>query len=260
MAVNERFWLGTSWKMNKTLAEARTWVAAALPDRSARPVLQEFVIPAFTAIATVAELLRDSTVLVGAQDVHPDPDGPHTGDVSARLAADAGAVLAEIGHQERRRDHGEDDALVNRKVLAAASAGMRPLLCVGDTALDRVWDTPAETLARQLKAGLANLDPELRSTVVIAYEPAWAIGIDGVPATTEQIHLAHRTIRRTLATMWGAGTASTVPLLYGGSVARANAALIAGVDEVDGLFIGRAALDPVTYTRIRADILSTLRY
>ena len=132
MAVNGVFWLGTSWKMNKTLREARDWAGTAFEDARRDRDFSSFVIPPFTAIATVAGLLRDSGVLVGGQDAHPDPDGAHTGDVSAALVADAG-VIAQLGHQERRRDHGETDDIISRKVLRASCAGLRPLLCVGDT-------------------------------------------------------------------------------------------------------------------------------
>ena len=234
MAVNGVFWLGTSWKMNKTLREARDWVGTAFEDRSARPGLQQFVIPPFTAIATVAGLLRDSGVLVGGQDVHPDPDGAHTGDVSAGLVADAGAAIAELGHQERRRDHGETDDIISRKVLRASCAGLRPLLCVGDTVADRRWGATSETLSRQLKAGFAELPERAREGALVAYEPAWAIGVDGVPASPEQICEAHAHIRVTLSQLWGERSAARVPLLYGGSVSRDNAAAIAAMKEVDG--------------------------
>lgn len=257
MAVNGMFWLGTSWKMNKTIAEARDWVATAFDDLSARQVVQQFVIPSFTAIAAVASRLRDTGVLVGAQDIHPEEDGAHTGDVSARQVADAGAVLVEIGHQERRRDHAETDAIINAKVLRAASNGLRPLLCVGDTADDRRWGATDETLARQLKAGLAGLPAHARRTTVIAYEPEWAIGVGGTPATPEQAFAAHRTIRRTLAGFWGAEVADSTPLLYGGSVSRENAAELSRLPDVDGLFVGRAALDADTFVGIRSNILTS---
>lgn len=259
MAVNGPFWLGTSWKMNMTIARAAHWVTTAVEAGAARPDLRQFVIPPFTAIASVAARLRGTGFLVGAQDIHPDAEGAHTGDVSAALVADAGADIAEIGHQERRRDHKETDDLINSKVLRAAATGLRPLLCVGDTAQDRLWDTPYETLSRQLKAGLADLPEAARSTVLIAYEPAWAIGVSGVPATDDQIQTAHEVIRATLVGLWGAAAAGSIPVLYGGSVSLDNAARIAGIDQVDGLFVGRAALDPDVFRAIRSELLTSLQ-
>lgn len=254
------FWLGTSWKMNKTIAEAQDWVATAFEDLSARQVLQQFVIPSFTAIAPVASRLHGTGVLVGAQDVHSDDDGAHTGDVSARQVADAGAALVEIGHQERRRDHRETDAQINAKVLRTVENGLRPLLCVGDTVDDRRWGATDETLARQLKAGFAGMPEHARRAAVVAYEPAWAIGVAGIPATSEQVIDAHQTIRRTLDKLWGADAARSVPIIYGGSVSRENAAELSRLPPVDGLFIGRAALDANTFVGIRSDILTSTRF
>jgi triosephosphate isomerase len=258
MAVDGKFWLGTSWKMNKTISEAEHWVRAVFEDRQARPALQQFVIPPFTATAPVAAMLRGTSVLVGAQDVHPAGEGAHTGDVSARMVAEAGAVIAELGHQERRRDHGETDDVINAKVRTAASYGLRPLLCVGDTMQDRNWGTTGETLARQLKAGFFDLPDDARRGALVAYEPAWAIGVNGVAASAEQIRDAHSLLRGTLADLWGADAAAGVALLYGGNVSRDNAAEIAALADVDGLFVGRAALDPAGFVAIRSAVLTSI--
>ncbi|MDO9397617.1 MAG: triose-phosphate isomerase family protein [Herbiconiux sp.] len=245
--MGERFWIGTSWKMNKTLTEAAHWVGTVLSRPAPRHV-STFVVPPFTALAHVARLAQGTDLLVGAQDVHAEPDGPHTGDVSAHLAADAGAVIAEIGHQERRAAHGETDELINRKVLQAVRSGLRPLLCVGDLASDRTRGTVDATIARQVTVGLHGIAADSRP--LVAYEPAWSIGVDGTPATPGDIAHAHRVIRAALETRYGRATAADVPILYGGSVSRANCREIARVVEVDGLFIGRAALDPEEFLAI----------
>lgn len=245
--MGERFWIGASWKMNKTLTEAADWVGTVL-SRPSPPRVSMFVIPPFTALAHVAQLARGAELLVGAQDVHSEADGPHTGDVSGHLAADAGAVIAEIGHQERRAAHGETDGLINRKALQAARSGLRPLLCVGDLASDRARGTAEETIARQVKVGLHAVAADSRP--LVAYEPAWSIGVDGTPASPEHIAHAHRVIRRALESRYDSATAAAVPILYGGSVSRVNCREIARVVEVDGLFIGRAALDPEEFLAI----------
>lgn len=254
--MGERFWIGTSWKMNKTLAEATDWVTTVTAYRA--PAGAElFVVPPFTALARVTGLSAGTALLVGAQDVHAETGGPHTGDISAHLAADAGAVIAEIGHQERRRDYGETDDLINRKVRRAHEAGLRPLLCVGDLATDRTRDTVDETIARQVKAGLYAVPATAHP--LVAYEPAWAIGINGTPASPADIGHAHDVIRRSLAALYDPRTAATIPILYGGSVTRTNCRDIARISDVDGLFVGRAALDPAEFLAI-ADAAITARH
>ena len=190
-------WLGTSWKMNKTIGEAAAYARSLAAYASIRSsTSQLLVIPPFTAIARVAEVLTGTGILVGAQDVHPEPDGPHTGDISARMLIDAGAMLVEIGHQERRRDHHEDDVLVRAKVRRTLDAGLRPLLCVGELGYERSLGAATSTVERQIRIALHGLTDDEWDRVVVAYEPAWSIGTDGTSATPGQVAETHEVIRR----------------------------------------------------------------
>ncbi|MBX3193833.1 MAG: triose-phosphate isomerase [Microbacteriaceae bacterium] len=250
-------WLGTSWKMNKTLGEAEAYsrsLAAYAATRSS--TTQLFVVPPFTAIARVAQVLAGSGVLVGAQDVHPEPDGAHTGDVSARMLVDAGATLVEIGHQERRRDHHEHDELVRAKVRRALDSGLRPLLCVGELGHERRVGAAASTVDRQLRVALHGLADDGWDRVVVAYEPAWSIGVDGTPATPDQVAEAHRVIRHTAQDLGAAG--ERLPVLYGGGVRPENTAELVALVDVDGLFVGRAALDVDVFIQLDQIIDSAL--
>ena len=250
-------WLGTSWKMNKTIGEAEAYsrsLAAYASTRSS--TTQLFVVPPFTAIARVAQILTDSGVLVGAQDVHPEPDGAHTGDISARMLIDAGAALVEIGHQERRRDHGEDDVLVRAKVRRALDSGLRPLLCVGELGHERRVGAAASTVDRQLRIALHGLAEDEWDRLLIAYEPAWSIGVGGTPASPDQVAELHGVIRNTAQDLGARG--ERLPVLYGGGVRSENTAELIELVDVDGLFVGRAALDVNVFIQLDQIIDSAL--
>jgi triosephosphate isomerase len=228
-------WVGTSWKMTKTLAEARRYAealgAAATPGRW--PGVQPFVVPPATALSTVRDVLgADSPIVVGAQNAHWEDAGAWTGEVSVPQVADAGATLVELGHSERRAHFGDTDEVVARKVRAALRHGLVPLLCVGEPLeVFEAGGSAAHVLAQAHAAldGVDDLGP-----VLVAYEPVWAIGEHGRPARPEDVAGA-------FAALAGDFGGRVGGLLYGGSVDRANAADLMSVDHVDGLFVGRAA-------------------
>lgn len=241
--MTQTFWIGTSWKMNKTLGEAEAYTAAlrragVLGDRRIQP----FMIPPFTALATVCRALADTPVLVGAQNMGWADRGAFTGEVSPVMVKDCGARLVELGHSERRRLFGETDETVNRKVKAALAHGLRPLICVGETAQEKDWGVAVETVVRQVKIALSGLDEAALEQVLIAYEPVWAIGEHGSPATPDYAQWIHRRIAEALP--------GPVPVLYGGSVDEDNSAAFAALPEVAGLFIGRSAWNVEGYLRI----------
>jgi triosephosphate isomerase len=233
-----KFWIGAGWKMNMTAAEARAYVAgliALLPPP--RDELSLFFIPPYTALAAAREAIGEARLLLGAQNMHWAESGAYTGEVSAGMLAEFGVDLVELGHSERRAAFGETDAAVNAKVKTALRHGLRPLVCVGDTAPERDAGASVEAIVRQVKLAFAGLDAGALGRCLVAYEPVWAIGERGAPAQPGHVRLAHAAIRRALQER----TTHPVPILYGGSVNPDNAARFAAEPEVDGLFVGRAA-------------------
>ncbi|MGP9537162.1 triose-phosphate isomerase [Brachybacterium sp. AOP43-C2-M15] len=230
-------WIGTSWKMTKTLAEARAW-AEGLRDHlagSAPAGVQPFVIPSFTATTAVAEVLgEESPILLGVQNAHWEDAGAWTGEVSVAQAKDAGARIVEIGHSERREHFGESVETTGLKVAAALRHGLVPLLCIGESAAVKEEGGSSAFILEQTRGALEGLTGEELSRVVIAYEPIWAIGETGRPATVEELVEPFAALGEVYA-------GRVAGLLYGGSVNLDNAADLLGIEHVSGLFVGRTA-------------------
>ena len=235
--------IGTSSKMNLTSTEAAAYLDALRPLVADITDRDLFVLLPFTSIWVARERLKGSNVRWGAQDVHPDDSGAHTGDVSAPMLADLGCTYVEVGHHERRRDHGETDQLIAAKVAAAQRWGMTAILCVGETERAPL-EAVVRTLDRQLRRVMA-LDLQ---RLVIAYEPAWAIGVGARAAPARWVGQVHAAIRARLAS--ATSDAGAIPILYGGSVSPAGAGTLLGQPDVDGLFVGRQALDPLVFAAI----------
>ena len=232
-------WVGTSWKMNKTLAEARAYVDE-LSAHELPAGVQPFLLPPHTALAAVRDALPPgSPILLGAQNAHWATDGEATGEISMRMAADAGATLIEMGHSERRAQFGETDETVARKAAAAVGYGLIPLICVGEPGPVRQDGKAEAYVEAQLTAALSRLSPAEVETVIIAYEPIWSIGAAGRPAAPDQIAPVMARIADVLDRSSSSGSVRAV--LYGGSVSTANAQAILVLPHVDGLFVGRAA-------------------
>jgi len=229
-------WVGTSWKMNKTLAQARDYARTlAATDQRRWRGIQPFIIPPATALSTVSEVLGPrSPILLGAQNAHWEDAGAWTGEVSVPQVADAGAQIVEIGHSERREFFAETDETVNLKVAATLRHGLTPLVCVGEPADVFARGESVAHVLRQVRAALDGVRDT--SGVLLAYEPVWAIGSGGRPATPSDIG----EVFAALATEWGGAVRG---VLFGGSVDPSNAVATLGVDGVDGLFVGRAAWD-----------------
>jgi len=238
-------WVGTSWKMNKTLVQACAFADALRANASdANPAIARFVIPPFTAVREVAARLAGSGVRVGAQNMHWDDAGAWTGEVSAPMLVDCGLDLVELGHSERREHFGETDRTVGLKVAAAVRHGLLPLVCIGETREQRDAGRADEVLAAQVAGALDALGERVRGArVLFAYEPVWAIGASGVPATSDYAEQRQARIKAVAAERLG----SPPPCLYGGSVNADNCAEFASCSHVDGLFIGRAAWDAAGY-------------
>ena len=245
--------IGTSSKMNLTSSAAGAYLDVLRPlvaDVIDRDV---FVLLPFTAIWVARERLAGGPVRWGAQDVHADDAGAHTGDVSAPMLADLGCTYVEVGHHERRRDHGETDELIAAKVAAVQRWGMTAIVCVGE-----VQRGPLEQVRPELDAQLRLLRGCDPSRLIVAYEPAWAIGVGAHQAPVAWVRDAHRAIRDLLAgprepdaKRNATGVAAApIPVIYGGSVDPAGAGPLLAEPWVDGLFVGRAALDPVAFAEI----------
>jgi triosephosphate isomerase len=220
-----------------------------LEDSAKLPRHVELVIcPPATLVANFANLVRGSRVRVGAQDCHPEPSGAYTGDVSAEMLADAGAVMVIIGHSERRSYHKETDAQVRVKTLAAWRAGMTAIVCIGETRAERESRQTLDVVARQLAASL----PEggRGESLVIAYEPIWAIGT-GLTPTPADVAEVHNLIRAKLVDRYR-GAGEDMRILYGGSVKPANAKELMKVENVDGALVGGASLKADEFLGIAA--------
>lgn len=221
-----------------TAAEARAYVEELLTLLpSPRAGVQFFIVPPFTALASARAAIGTAPLLLGAQNMHWAESGAYTGEISARMLAAVPVNLVELGHSERRAAFGETDETVNAKVKAALAHGLRPLVCVGDSAAERDAGTSAEAVVRQVKLAFAGVAEGGIGRSLVAYEPIWAIGTGGVPAAPAQVRRTHEAIHAALAGL----TPHPVPVLYGGSVTTANCAGLAGEVAVDGLFVGRAA-------------------
>lgn len=243
-------WIGTSWKMNKTLAEARQFarvLAEMDADRDAR--FQRFVIPPFTVVREVAEMLAPTSVKVGAQNMHWEDAGAWTGEISPLMLKDCGAEIVELGHSERRTHFGETDRTVGLKVASAVRHGLIPLVCLGETAADREKGRAKAVLEGQTRNALSELGSERTSApILLAYEPVWAIGDGGTPASVEYADARQAEILAIAEELLG----RRVPCLYGGSVGPDNCADLIGCPHIDGLFIGRAAWEVNGYLGILA--------
>jgi triosephosphate isomerase len=241
-----------NWKMNGLTAEVAA-LARGVAAGAAGLACDLVVCPPFTQLAQVSALLAGSGVGLGAQDCHQAPQGPQTGDISAAMLRDLGVGWVILGHSERRRDHGEIDEIVREKAVAAAAAGLVPIVCVGETADQRRGGQEVETVGWQIEGSLPK-----GFTGVLAYEPIWAIGA-GRSATAAEVAAMHAFIREELARQFGAGAAA-IRVIYGGSVNPSNAAEMLGVANVDGALVGGASLAADSFLAIaRAAALSPAR-
>jgi len=237
-----------NWKMYKTPSEARVWfreLTAQLPQTQAEPAL---LVP-FTHLPYAAEILKGHGVSWGAQDVSAQSEGAYTGEVSARMLADLACKYTIVGHSERRSYHGESDALVAQKACRLLEHGIVPILCVGEPLEVREDGCHVEYTLRQLGGSLEGVHPPSASSLVIAYEPVWAIGT-GKTATPEEAEAMHRAIRGWLAQRFGAGFAQAVRILCGGSVKPDNAAALFSQPNIDGGLVGGASLKLEDYTKL----------
>ncbi|WP_282608247.1 triose-phosphate isomerase [Pelagibius sp. Alg239-R121] len=228
-----------NWKMNGLRAGGAALAGGLAEKCRAEALTCDFLVcPPAHLLIPVSEAIAGSGIALGGQDCHTGASGAHTGDLSAEMLADVGCSFVILGHSERRADHGEGSDLVQAKALAAARAGLKAIVCVGETADERKAGRALEVIETQIRQSL----PEgAGAELVVAYEPVWAIGT-GLTATPADVAEVHAQIRQLLVELCGAGVGDAIRILYGGSVKPANAAELMAVDNVDGALVGGASL------------------
>ncbi|MGO8694231.1 MAG: triose-phosphate isomerase [Rectinemataceae bacterium] len=242
------YFIAGNWKMHKTVAEsaalARELVAGL---RGCKERL--LVAPAFTALAAVADVVKGSNIMLGAQNMGPEEQGAHTGEVSVLMLEDLEVKAVILGHSERRHSYAEGDELINRKLLLALKHGLEPILCVGETLEERESGRLDAIVGSQVRKGLTGVDATAMRNVTIAYEPVWAIGT-GKTATPEDADAVHAFIRRIVADLYGEAAAKVLCIQYGGSVKPDNAAQLMAKPNIDGALVGGASLKAETFAPI----------
>ena len=244
-----RLFVAGNWKMNKDLAGAVELATALKAEVGDRTDIDIGVFPPYVYLPAAVEALKGSRVIVGAQNLHPEPKGAFTAEISGPMILDVGATHVIIGHSERRHYFGETDEGVNIKLRAALACGLRPIVCIGETLEQREAGTTEQVVGAQLEGALLDLTVEQAGELVLAYEPVWAIGT-GVTATPQQAHDVHAFIRSRLAERFTPDVAASVRIQYGGSVKPANAADLLGQDDIDGALVGGASLDAESFLGI----------
>ena len=246
--------IAANWKMYKTPAEAKEFVDAFLPLVAGHTRDEIALFPSPVLLPAVVAACNASNVAVGAQNIHFAEEGAYTGETSIRQLMAVGGTHTLIGHSERRQYFAETDEIVNKKLHLALKRGIVPVVCIGEVLAEREAGQTAEVLKTQITGGFAGIKegwaaPEVLASIVIAYEPVWAIGT-GKTATPEMAADAHRIIRAEVARVLGAEVAANMRILYGGSVKADNDTALLTQEEIDGALVGGASLKPDSFTSI----------
>jgi triosephosphate isomerase len=238
-----------NWKMNKTLPESRDLIRAILPLVEGVDGVDIVVCPPFVSLGVSKRETEGTAIKVGAQNMHWEASGAYTGEVAAGMLVDLCQYVI-IGHSERRAMFGETDATVNKKVHAALKAGLKPIMCVGETLTENQAGQTAAVVEGMVRGGLQDVTPEQAQNIIIAYEPVWAIGT-GLAATPEGANSVHKdVIRPVLRELFGAEVGDALRILYGGSVTDKNAAELFSQSDIDGGLVGGASLKPDPFAAI----------
>jgi triosephosphate isomerase len=230
-----------NWKMNKTVAEARELVSVLVMKLGEISGVEKVLCPPYLAIPFLAELLRGSGIGLGAQNLHWEEKGAFTGEVAPNMLKEFCEYVI-IGHSERRTYFGETDESVNKKLHAALKAGLTPIVCVGETLQQYEAGSTSEVVRLQIREGLAGVDTAFAPTIVVAYEPVWAIGTGKASSAENANHVHQRVIRPALADLLGSANGEAIRILYGGSVTASNAADFFTYPDIDGALVGGASL------------------
>lgn len=247
--IMPKYIIAGNWKMNKTVAES---VQLAEEIKTAAAGIENvgiIVTPTYLATAKVADVLKGSNVKVAVQDVHFEDAGAYTGKVSVEQVKEAGAEYVILGHSEQRQFFGETDVTVNKKTVKVLSAGLTPIVCIGETLAEREGGKLESVLRTQIQGAYAGISADDTAKTIVAYEPVWAIGT-GVTASDEQAQETQAFCRSVLADLYGVAVSSELTIQYGGSMKPANAEGLLGQNDIDGGLIGGAALQAETFIGI----------
>jgi triosephosphate isomerase len=241
--------IAANWKMHKTVSEAVEFIGE-LQELLPYPTEMDIVLAApFTALAFMHSQILGTPLYLAAQDLFWQDAGAYTGEISAPMLLDVGCSYVIIGHSERRQHFGETDETVRKKVSAALHAGLRPIVCIGESLTQREAGETLTVIAKQIHAGLADCNATHATQIVLAYEPIWAIGT-GVTATPAQAQEVHSHMRTLVQEMWGAEAAQAIRLQYGGSVNAETITPLMAEADIDGALVGGASLDVKAFARI----------
>jgi len=250
--MTRRLIAGTGWKMNIGAAATARYAAALAPAVAGfEDAVDMFVLPPFTSLHAARQAFSSSAVGIGGQNVHWDASGAWTGEISSPMLVEAGCRYVQLAHSERLEHFGETYERVRRKVNAATAAGLTPILCLGETDDDRRRGVTDEVLIDQMSLALADQSADQVSNIILAYEPRWAIGASAA-ATPDYAAERHQSLRRAIDAQFGSLAAARVRIIYGGSVTPRNGAAFMEHDDIDGLFVGRAAWSPEGFADIAA--------
>ncbi|MGB0263748.1 MAG: triose-phosphate isomerase, partial [Opitutales bacterium] len=247
--MSRNYLIAGNWKMNLASTEGAQLAKGIVDLASGTSSVDICVSPTFTTLDAVAQVVAGSNVSLGAQNMHFEASGAYTGEISAEMLTALGVEYVILGHSERREYFGESDTLVNQKTVAALQAGLKPIVCVGETLEEREAAKTLDVIKTQIEAGLAGLDASAADALVIAYEPVWAIGT-GKTATPEMAEEVHAEIRCLLARLMGEAAAEKVRILYGGSMKPENADALLAQPNIDGGLIGGASLKAESFVSL----------
>lgn len=256
-----KLYMGTNTKMFKTIKETAEFLSKLYENTKDidRSELELFVIPSYTALDTARKTVNSEQIKLGAQNMCWEEQGQFTGEVSPLMLREIGIDLVMIGHSERRHVFGESDQEENKKVISAIHHGFTTLLCIGETEEDKENDIADEILRIQLKRGLKGVTELQAHKLWIAYEPVWAIGVNGKPASVEYADEKHAVIKQCLKELFGENIGFQIPVLYGGSVNNENAVNLIRMKHIDGLFTGRSAWDSDNFNKIIREVFPSFK-
>ena len=247
--MSRKYLIAGNWKMNKTATEAVDLIEEVKSLVGSQSSVQVCVCPSFTSLAKASELVEESQLLLGAQDMNAEPSGAFTGEISAEMLRDLYVNFVILGHSERRQFFGETNHSVNKKILAAVENNLKPIYCIGETLEEREAGKTLDVVGSQVREGLESFPSQSIENLVLAYEPVWAIGT-GKTATDEMAQEVHAYIRKVLTDIFGESSASKIRILYGGSMKPENAAGLLAQEDVDGGLIGGASLTARAFSGI----------